>query len=84
MTSKSTKRISVGEAAKLRGCSIAAVKALLRAGKFPGARKERGTWAIPMDELAVFYRSVDSRRKLRRFPEPRSDQKLAEEQLRPA
>jgi len=49
------------------------VKAHLRAGRFPGARIEHGAWAIPLDELAAFYRSVDARYKLRRFPESGSD-----------
>lgn len=66
---KARKMVSVTEAARLRRCSVCAVKALLRAGKIAGARKEGGAWAIPLDELASFYRSVDSRRKLRRFPE---------------
>jgi len=44
-------RLGQVEAAKLVGCSRDTIARARRAGRFPGARLERGRWTVPVEDL---------------------------------
>ena len=69
MRSKNDKNVSVEEAARRRGCSLAAVRQLLLAGRLPSATKRNGRWSIPLSELESYYRAVDKWRSRGRSPQ---------------
>ena len=73
------KTVSVKQAAKLRGCSLAAVRQVLIAGRLPSARKRNGRWLIDVSELRRYYDFVDQwRDRQKRVASPQSELSLGE------
>lgn len=65
MPGKIEGNFTLQEAARWRQVSLNAIRALVSAGRLPGATKQAGRWFIPIEELQNFYKCVDARRRKR-------------------